>query len=273
MLTKVEVLNIQGQVLELPMFDSSDGYLIKEIEGLDPVRATISSSPFGQLDGSQYHASRRENRNIVMKLGLEPDFATETVQELRARLYAFLMPKSFVTLRFFLDDLYFAEITGRVETLEAPLFTKEPEATTSILCFDPDFTTTGGVQYTGFTVTDATEQLIAYPGTTDTGFILKLLIDRDLSAFTIFNRPTGGAYQSLEFSALLSAGDELEISTVSGAKHALLTRNNSQRSILYGVSPDSDWVNLHPGENLFRVVAEGAPVPFTIEYVAKYGGL
>lgn len=273
MLTMVEARTVRGETLSLPLEDASGGYVVKGIEGLDPVKATIVSSPFAQLDGTHYQASRRENRNIVLKLGLEPDFVDTTVQGLRRNLYQFFMPKSYVNLRFYIDGVYFADISGRVESCEAPLFSKYPEMDVSILCFDPNFVAATSVVVPGSTVANTTEVVVAYPGSVETGVLFRMNVNRVLSEFMIYNRPLGGDYQSMQFAAPLQAGDILEISTVSGAKRATLNRGGSESSILYGVSPTSSWINLFPGDNRFRVYAEGAPVPYTIEYVAKYGGL
>lgn len=273
MLTKVEAVTAQGETLSLPLQDVSGGYVVQDIDGLDPVKATIVSSSFAQLDGTQYQSSRRENRNIVLTLGFEPDFVTTTVAGLRSNLYRFFMPKSYVTLRFFIDDVHFVDISGRVESCGAPLFSKEPEVEVSILCFDPDFAAPDSVVLNGSTVADTTESLVEYEGSVETGFVFKLLVDRALTGFSIDSRQAGGAFQSFEFAAILQAGDTVEISTVAGSKYARLTRAGVQSSILYGVSPASAWVNLFPGDNLLRVSAEGAPVPFNITYTAKYGGL
>lgn len=273
MLTKVEVYTAQNEMLAFPLQDVSGGYLVKDIEGLDPVKATIVSSPFAKRDGTQYQNSRRDNRNIVIKLGIEPDYITNSVPELRSQLYRFFMPKRRVSLRFYVDGVYFADISGRVESCQSPMFTPDPEVDISVLCFDPDFTAAGSVVVSGNTVADATEMPISYPGTVEVGGVFVLSVDRAISEFTINNQGPGAEYQTLDFAHPLSAGDVLTISTVSGAKRATLTRAGSDSSVLYGISPASSWINLYPGINQFRVLAEGAPIPYTFEYLAKYGGL
>jgi hypothetical protein len=75
------------------------------------------------------------------------------------------------------------------------------------------------------------------------------------------------------FAEPLIAGDVLTISTVSGNKHATLTRAGSDSSLLFGVAPDASWINLFPGPNYIRVYTEGAAIPYTITYTSKVGGL
>lgn len=273
MLTKVEVLTPNGQTLSLPLQDVGAGFLVKEIEGLDPVNATLISSPFGNLDGEEYQSSRREKRNVVIKLGLTPDYAFTSVSELRSALYGYLMPKMNVLLKFFMDDVLFVQIQGRVESLITPLFTKEPEVAISLLCFKPDFVAPTSVVVPGNTTGTTTEQLISYPGTIETGFLLTLNVNRALSQFIINNRLASGETPSMEFVGPLVAGDVLKISSMAGNKYATLTRAGVDTSILWGVSPAASWINLFPGANNVRVQATGAAIPFTITYTAKYGGL
>ena len=60
MLTRVEVRNDHGNLLNLSLQEILGGFIVEEIQGLDPVAATIVSSSFAQLDGEQYQSSRRE---------------------------------------------------------------------------------------------------------------------------------------------------------------------------------------------------------------------
>lgn len=273
MITMVEAITAQGETLSLPLQDASGGYIVKSIDGLDPVKATVVSSSFAQIDGTQYQTSRREERNLILKLGFQPDFVNTDVQTLRRQLYRYLMPKSFVTLRFYMDGVHFADIQGIVESHEAPRFAKEPTVNISVICFEPDFIAPDSVVLSGSTVADTTESLLVYPGSTEAGILFKLLVNRSIAGFDIDLRRAGAAFQNMEVAASLVSGDIVEISTIPGAKRALRTRAGVQTSILYAVSPASTWANIYPGDNMLRVSTGGAPIPYTIEYTARYGGL
>lgn len=275
MLTKVEVRTDQGALLTLPLQDVSQGLIVESIEGLDPVKATIVSSSFAQLDGEQYQSARREKRNLIINLALEPDYAVGSMQGLRNLLYQFFMTKQRVRLRFFSVDQPTVDIEGRVESFDAPKFMKDPTARISVLCFDPDFFTPDLVTLPGGTVSTTIETTHIYPGTVETGIVFKLLVDRNISEFTLYHRPADDSLRALEFQTPtpMIAGDLLEISTQSGNKYARLTRAGVGTSILYGISPQSNWINFFPGPNKLRVYAEGAAVPYSIEYTTKFGGL
>lgn len=274
MLTQVEITNSQGLTLILPIEDTSAGYLIKDIQGLDPVTAEIVSSPFANLDGEQEQSSRRGKRNIIFKLG----YTTQAIRELRRKLYGFFMPKSKIRLRFYMEelDMFFVEINGTVESCLSPLFVKDPEATISILCVNPDFYEVDEVSWHFNSTSGGTYSQVVYEGDVDTGYTLTMDVDRTLTNITLWYRTDlNGDVNSmvLNFPTALAAGDTLTISTVSGSKGIYRTRSGSKTSILYSLDPASGWASLFQGINYVRMSSGGAPIPYTIAYTNKYGGL
>ncbi len=273
-ITKVEVRTPLGALLTLTLEDPTNGYLVEDILGIDPGKSTFSSSVFANFDGAKYDSSRRELRNILLKLKLEPNFVTQmTVRQLRTNLYAFFMPKTEVSLRFFMADGLTVDISGRVESCEAPPFTQEPRATISILCFDPDFLALTPVVVSGNTVSTLTEFHIDYPGDISTGFTFVLNVDRTLGEFTIYHRPADNVLRTFDFESSLIAGDILTVSSIDGNKGVTLNRSGTLSSLLYGKTPQSNWLKLMNGDNRLRVYATGAAIPFTITYTPRYGGL
>lgn len=270
---KLEVRTTLGTLLTLPLQDNSSGFIIRDIDGLDPVNATLVSSTFANMDGAQFQASRRDIRNITLKLKLYPDYVHTTIRELRTRLYSFFNTESEVNLRFYMTDGLEVEIVGRVESFEAPLFVQEPVADISIVCFDPDFRELEEIEVDGFTVSTTTEFTIDYQGSVPTGIRFVLELDRDLTEFTIYHRPPDNLLRTFDFAANLDDNDVLTINSVVGSKYITLLRSSTLTSLLYGRSPQSKWIELMPGENKFRIYAIGAGIPFTIAYKPKYGGL
>lgn len=274
MLVRVEATNAQGALLALPLDDDSSGIFVQEIAGLDPVKATLVSTSFAGADGAQYHSAHREARNITAKMGVEPDYLNVTVSDLRKRLYAFFMPKSLVHLAFIHDDGLRLTIDGRVESFDFPLFAQDPEADLSLMCFDPDFIDPIIVsKLNQMSVSTAVETTVPYLGTVDVGGVFTFRPDRAVNAFTVYLRTADGQQQIMDFTVPLLAGDKLEISTVTGSKYATLTRGGTTSSVLYGVTPQSAWLNFKNGDNKLRVYATGAPFPFDYNYITRYGGL
>ena len=275
MLTNVQARNVKGALLNLSLQDVSQGYIVEEIEGLDPVKATLVSSGFAQLDGELFQAARREKRNIVIKLALDSTPATGSVQDLRDRLYSFFMPKSEVTLSFTLSSGLTTQISGRIESFDAPRFVKDPTAAITILCFNPDFVNVTPVVISGNTTTTTADQTVNYKGTVETGILFRMTLPRSLNEFVIVHNPEGQPTRQLEFETAdpLLSGDVIEISTHPGNKYARLTRANVTTSVLYSVSTRSNWIRLEAGINRLRVNAVGAAIPYTIGYSDRYGGV
>jgi hypothetical protein len=282
LLQALRVTNSRGSILDLPLEDISGGFIVKDIQGLGPVKATLVSSSFANMDGAHYHSSRRDPRNLIIKLGLEPDWATGSVQELRAQLYDFFMPKTQSTLRFRLFDKNTesvleqnldVHILGTIESCEPAMFARDPELDISIMCFNPDFVDLDPVIFEGMSVSDLTESLLSYAGSVETGVIFTISPDRAMPGFDLYHRTPDDQVRHVDFTLPLLAGDVVKISSVPGSKYATLTRAGVESAILYAISPQSPWFELFPGDNQVRVHEAGAPVPYQIEYTTKYGGL
>lgn len=276
MLTSIEVRTTQGGLLTLPLEDVDTGYLVRDISGLDPVKATIVTTSFATQDGASFQSSRRDTRNIVLTLGLEPDYATNTATSLRSRLYAYFMPKSSVSMTYVSDDMPDVVISGTVESFTAPPFTKDPTVIVSIICVDPDFVDQTPVPISGNSVSAITSMPLVYNGTVETGFVFNLTINRaDVSAFSLINIPPDGIQRNMDVAVAnpFLVGDVLTINTNPGSKGVFLNRGGSQTSLLYALSPYSDWIQLFAGVNNIRVSAPGNPLAYTIQYFNRYGGL
>lgn len=274
MLSKIEVTNAAGALLTLELEDISDGIILEDVDGIGPVKATIVSSSFAQQDGEQYHSSRREKRNITLKLAFRPNYDIGgTVRALRHRMYKFFMTKTPISMRFYDTEGPEVDIQGRIEDCEPTIFTIEPGMDISILCFDPDFIDVDTETISGSTTATTTETPVVYDGTVETGVVFTLNVNRTITEFTIYHRSPDGLLRSMDVAAPMVTGDVLKISTVPGNKYATLTRTGTSTSALDYVSPQAYWLELSEGDNYLRVYAEGSAIPYTIEYNTRYGGL
>lgn len=273
MLTKIEAKAPSGEILVLTLNSITSGFSVLDVDGLDPVNASIVSSDMADTDGQQYQSSRRGARNVKIVLGLEPDYVNNTVRSLRSILYNFFMPKTSVELYFYTIDGLILTSQGVTETFVCPIFTKDPTATINVTCFDPDLIDTTLITVIGNTVSDNTETDVSYVGTSDVGFVFDLAVNRAVSSFVIHHRAPDGKTYNLTFTGSLIADDVLTISTIPGDKHVTLTRSGIPESVLYGVPPQSTYIQLARGTNYIRVYSDGAAIPYTIKYRRRYGGL
>lgn len=274
MLKQVEVRTSQGTQLILPLDDMSSGIFVQKIVGLDPVKAILVSSSFANLDGAQYQSSRRESRNLLIKVGLEPNYLTTSVSQLRQSVYSFFMPQSEVTMTFVMSDGLSVDIKGRVESCESDQFNREPTVDISLLCFNPDFYDTTPVIKSGMSTSVENQYTtIPYVGSVDSGILMSFLVAGTISEITVYQIPPDGTFRSMEFSYPMLAGDRLDISTIPGNKYVRLTRGNVTSEALYGLSSRSNWLEFTQGNNQFQVYVEGTPVAYTLTYTNRYGGL
>jgi hypothetical protein len=147
-LTKVEVL--EPTILSLELGGANQSPIqIRDISGLEPVKAEITFVPSNQ-DIDLFQNARLGKRNIVFKLGLDPNWIDQTMSSLRRLLYAHFPPKEWRSLRFYSDDMPMVEIGGYVESVEPNMFSQDPEMQISIICPRPNFADPStGIPYTG----------------------------------------------------------------------------------------------------------------------------
>jgi Phage tail protein. len=272
-LTKIEAINPAGDILSLELADNSSGLQLEAVDGLDPVKATLTGSGYAGKDGAQFQSAKREIRALSIYLAFVPDYVTTQVPDLRNLLYSFFMPKTAVTLKFFLGEELVVTLACRTETMGSTPFSRNPGAKIDLLAFDPDFLEEEPTAIGGDTVDDSEEDTITYQGTVETGFQFDLNVDRDMDQVTVYLRTPDGTLRSMDVTVDMIAGDILTISTVRGNKYVQLLRSGIATSVLYAMSPQSSWLELFPGDNLIRVYDTGDPVLWTVTYTARYGGL
>lgn len=273
MLQTVRVSNDRGEKLVLKLEDVVGGVYVKSIDGLDPVKATIVTSDNSGRDGIQYQNSRRDGRNIVFKLGMEASFDAGSIQTIRSKLMGFFMTKSRVTLEFIRSEAPSVSIEGRVEDSSFPLFARDPEGSVSILCFNPDFEDKTKMVHPGETNIGNMNNYLDYEGTVETGFVFQIFPTRSIEGFSVFHKAGDDVTRLWEYKGDLVRGDKLEFNSTPGSKRVVLTRNGVTESVLYGMTPTSDWLELYQGRNNFVVVVEGTPIPYSISYTNKFGSL
>lgn len=278
MLDSIDVLGAQGDLLTLTLENPNAGLIVERIDGLGPVKATLVSSGFAQLDGEYYQASRREKRTISMRLKLDPDYGADiSVYDLRRELYKYFMTKHETKLTFHNSEdtgMVPVEIVGRVESMEPDFFAKEPTVDISIVCFDPDFKAVDGTSFVAPFPDTPAEITHVYPGSIETGFWISILVEY-ISELVIEIEDPNENVKSMVFSvpSPFDSGDTVVVDTKQGAKKVTWQSGTTVSSLLYALSPESTWLELLPGENIMRVLGDGLPLRYQIIYNARYGGL
>lgn len=273
MLTTVRVYNTSGAELELPLWESESGYQVRNIDGLDPADAILSTSDTARIDGTQFQSQRTGSRNIVITLGLESPDNSMTVDELRQGLYPFFMPKTSITLRFMKLDGSLYEISGKVETMEAPLFSEDPEATISIMCFSPDFVSPAPLMAIVPARTSALYTQVEIVGNVPTGFDFEHPIVNNINRLKIDHLNDTSGLEAFEVLRTMPSGGSLRFGTKPRSKYAHVTVGSTVTQILNSVTPESEWFTLLPGNNFLRVFTNITGGEGRFSYLPRFGGL
>lgn len=286
MITEVKAYSAWNSAPILPLEANgraeTDLIQIRHIDGLDPVKASVNTSPYGAVDGASYVGSSVPARNIVLTIKPNPDWDNWTYESLRKLVYQYFMPKLATRLVFISDDIDPVEISGFVESCENNMFSKDPEILVSIICPDPYFTAVNSIVLTGTTIDfNGVSTLIEYEGDIETGFKLKV---------TYANAPeplflavqmgdlgsSGTSYITIE--TTVNTTKYFEMNTIQMKKYSQSV-NISTGAITnllqkIGVQQGDMWPVLKPGDNELSVItfAEGTQ-DWELSYYLRYGGL
>lgn len=304
MINSVTVTNHRGESMTIELRNpENSGFLVREITGLGPSKATINSTELSTSDGSVFNSSRIESRNIVLSLVLLPFL---TIEETRHKSYKYFPVKKKVTLTF-VTDTRTVQIDGYIETNDHVIFSDQVSTQVSIICPDPYFYSAGSNAKTitifsgvepafefPFSNDSLTENLlifgeinlyqernIIYSGDSDTGIVIYIHALGTATNLTIYNIATS-EFMKIDTDRLTTltgfpiiAGDDIIISTMKGQKYIHLMRDGNTLNILNCLLLTSTWFQLTKGDNQFGFVADtGANnLQFRVENKTVFEGI
>lgn len=272
MLTEIRISNPNRTDLtdmSLPLFGQTK-FPISFVDGLGPVQAEISSSPYANQDGDHFQSSRVGTRNIVLTLELVPSYSSgEDPEDLRNELYGILAPKSHVDMEFFTTN-GLRRISGVVESFESPLFVQVPAVQVSILCHD-SFFNSGEIKTFSATVPYGTTFDVVNEGTADTGLILLASMSTIGTEF-IFSNHSFSNEGPLRLNYDFNEIGDIRINTNPRQKQVTLLPNvNLLPYLPFG----SGWPKLQPGVNSLSIgyTSQTGTVIADIEFMERFVGL
>lgn len=279
MITKVELFGVRpAPALSLGGFmPSDDPVMIRDIDGLGPVKSDIATTDSGASRGETYQGSATGKRNVVLTLGLNPDWSTQTVSSLRQLLYRYLMTGQWCKLRFNSDELPTTDIEGWVESFEPNIFSQDPEIQASIICPKPDFIEIDATIFTGVVDDGTNQQVVNYDGSISAGFEIRVDRSVALPAYsgpvTIKVENSEGIQTIIVNPVTIDTVQSYKMSSVQGQKRV------QTEAIADGVitnllkNKSGDWPELQPGENLISVSADTPGQAWTLAFFNRFGGL
>lgn len=277
MLTEVKAYSAwrSAPILQLDEDGRTETDLVQilNIEGIDPVKATVATSPYGSVDGTSYTGSSVLNRNIVLTIKPNPNWDTWTYENLRKLLYSYFMPKLVVRLVFYSDDFPPVEIYGVVEGVEGTIFSKEPTLQVSVVCPDPYFRAVNPTILTG---QNGVLNTFEYNGNVESGMVVKVthvsgtpttigiqLGDPKETHFGVMANINSSKYFELSSIPMQKYVQNVNIGT--GVIDNLLSNVYIQEGSL--------WPSLQPGTNEFRVITDAGVQDYQLIFYERFGGL
>ena len=304
MIKSVTITNHLDESIKLDLFNPEEsGFIIKNIEGLGPVKANINFKELATNDGSIDNSARLSSRNIVMSLQF---MESPTIEETRLKSYKYFPIKR--NIKFLIEtDNRICETIGRVETNVPTIFSNAEGCQISILCSNPYFYSAGenGTNQTIFygteplfefpfsnesltedliefgSIENRTEGTIYYDGDAEIGITIQIHAVGEAEGLVIYNTKTREIMQinddklkSLMGSGI-QAGDEITITTSRGEKGIYMLRNGVTTNILNSLEKPIKWFQLSKGDNTFAYTASAGltNLQFRIENKVIYEGV
>lgn len=280
MLQKLEVYSSSKGVTDIFFSDTApieeDFVQVLNVDGLDPVTATIDSVASDNVDGAVAMNASVPTRNIVLTLRPNADYQSFTPEGLRQPIYAYFVPKSEVKLVFTSSDIDGpVEIMGIVESCQANPFTKDPTYLVSIVCADPYFTRVDALTASGSVISpdsfETSKSTIHLYGNVPIGVELKMIDGYTSEIYVQMGNPAVGTFH------LIGSVDGIfymgSIPTKKYVRSASPT-NGTFLNRLNELQLGSTWPVLSPGANDFAVMG-GASLgnAWELIYYPKYAGL
>jgi hypothetical protein len=304
MIKAITITNNLGESIRLDLTDPwSSGFIIKSIDGLGPSSATVNFTELATNDGAIDNSARINYRNITLSLQF---LENPTIESMRLLTYKYFPIKQ--TITFLIEtDTRICETSGRVESNEPDIFSKEEGCKISILCPDPYFYSAGenGDNTTVFygtepifefpfenesikeatiefgNIVNRTEGVVYYEGDAETGITIYIHAIGEAKGLAIYNTGTREVMklddtkiEALTGSGIVS-GDEITINTSKGKKSITLLREGVSTNILNALSKPINWFQLSKGDNVFAYIAESglSNLQFSISNKTIYEGV
>lgn len=292
MIKSITITNHLNESITLELYNpASSGFMIKSIDGLGPVKASVNMTELATNDGAIDNSARLEPRTIVLSLGFWEDVkqdTNESIEDLRLKTYKYFPIKRNITFLIETDNRI-CQTVGRVESNEPDIFSKEEGCVITIDCPDPYFYSAGEdgdneILFYGAEplfefefdnnsldenliefgeITLRTEGIITYEGDAETGVIITIHSVGNVTGLTIYNMRTRETMKiddaklaKLMGGKGIQAGDTIEINTNRGKKGITMLRSGKVYNILNALDKPVSWFQLVKGDNIFNYTAE-----------------
>jgi phage-related protein len=249
---------------------------IRNIDGLEPVKASVNTSLFGSVDGAAYTGASVPSRNIVLTIHPNPDWHAWKYEDLRKLIYSYFMSKRPVRLVFYSDDNPPVEILGIVESVDNSIFSKDQEFNVSVICPDPYFTSVDPIVITGQSIRSGdAPATVTYNGSVETGFRVKVSFSSGAAPTTIGIQVGDPKVSYFNLTATVSSSLYVDMSSVAMQKYIQNVSIGSGviTNLLSKMQEGSKWPVFQPGDNHFSVITDQGVQDWELSFYERFGGL
>lgn len=231
---------------------TDDKYVVKSITGLEPPDRTPAIAQ--TASGGSFQGIQTEDREIVLLIGLEPDWdAGETPAFLRNNLYTMMYGGYDPYVDFQLNAGIFplAHQRGYLSKFEAAIFDQNPAVQLTFTMLNPLFKGMSQIKYDPTELNEKNPN-VYNPATAETGFQFAVKFTDDLNGWYI--KQSENQSVGMVFNQQFHDGDILTVNTIEGKRYIHLKPHRKKVQNKMGIlSGSSEWIQLHPGNNHFVV--------------------
>ncbi|HEU5092302.1 MAG TPA: hypothetical protein VFT30_06430, partial [Nitrospira sp.] len=249
MLQQVVIEAATPKTFQIDAVDPDDTLIVTSISGLDPADVTLFTGEFARA-GGYYQGRRTGQRNVVINLKINPDYASDIeVSDLREELYSlFFEPfatSDGVPMRFVDDRKPDRRLVGYAEKMPSDLFSRDTKAQVSLICVDPFLLSVNPV--VGNDAVGWATLPLTYDGTARRGLNMTILVK---TATASVNVDINGVKMTLtKTTGNFAVNDVITISTVDGFR--FIRQNGTD--IMALLTASSKWLQLAKGVNTVKV--------------------
>lgn len=282
----VIIENEKGDQLK---FNDENQYQLYEVDGLYPPKASISMVD-NVNDGSIITNARVPSRNVVIYLKINGD-----IEANRLNLYQYAQVGKYIKM-YFSNNSKNVWIEGKIETIETNMFDMVQTCQISAICPDPFFkdiqeviktiNTVSNKFYFPFYIVEPipfsvyeTIQILNLinDGNIKSGMKIEIYAKGTIINPIIYNRETQEfiGIGSNERPFTMFDGDRIIITTQTNNKKVKLIRNAQESNIFNSLRPNSTFLQLDSGDNVFTYSADDGNeyIDIKFKYYSQYEGI
>lgn len=249
-------------------------YNVKTIVGLDADQI-VTRFYKGSGNSGRFYNLTLEKRNIIVRIELNPSFATGSYSDLRDALYKMISSSrtGSIEIKFKNGTNVLAVISGFISKFEAPNFTKTPEVQITVNCSNtmlqaplPVYLDTAAIIPTAINFRDDIS-------TAPHGFAMQIGVLEPATTFTISDpNDPNWSFQATPVNGFFT-DDILAFSSELNNKYFYIIRGVTPIYLADVITPESVWPIQFPGDNLFTIAEMSKMTFLSVSYYPTYWGV